>query len=353
MENKILLVFTGGTIGSTAKNHIINVDSSARYHLLEKYEKFSGRNGDIFDIYEPLSLLSENLIPADWISLVESIKSKPLDKYSGIIVTHGTDTLPYTSAVLSYIFNGLNIPLVVVASNLPLGAPESNGLNNFVAAINFIENVAMPGIFVIYQNDMGESIVHLGTRLTEAFPFTHQFRSQKDAYFGKIVDEKFIRNNSSLYGPSVNEILDREVFTYEKLSFSDKILSIKPYPGLNYEMFDFSVARPRAVLHDLYHSGTACMRSSKEDNDKYSLLNFARRCRDKNIDFYVAPLSIASDTLYATSEEFLNYEVIPMSDITMEAAIAKLSLAYGSFRDRKTILEFLKRDIFFEFIRYK
>lgn len=353
MENKILLVFTGGTIGSTTKNHIINVDSSARYHLLEVYEKFTGRDRDIFDVYEPLSLLSENLIPADWISLVDSIKTKPLDKYSGIIVTHGTDTLPYTSAVLSYIFNGLDIPLVVVASNLPLDAPESNGLNNFIAAVNFIEDVATPGTFVIYQNDMGERIVHLGTRLTEAFPFTHQFRSQKDAYFGKIVDKRFIRNNSSPYGPSVNEMLDREVFAYEKLSFSDQILSIKPYPGLNYEMFDFSVARPRAVLHDLYHSGTACMRSSKEDNDKYSLLNFARRCSDKNIDFYVAPLSIASDTLYATSEEFLNYKVIPMLDMTMEAAIAKLSLAYGSFRDRKTIIEFLKRDIFFEFIRHK
>ncbi len=353
MENKILLVFTGGTIGSTTKNHIINVDSSARYNLLEMYEKYTGRSREMFDIYEPLNILSENLIPADWIALVDSIMTKPIDKYSGIIVTHGTDTLPYTSAVLGYSCNGLDIPIVVVASNAPLDAPESNGLSNFTEAVNFIEDVATPGTFVIYQNDTGESVVHLGTRLTEAFPFTHQFRSQKDAYFGKMVDGKFIRNNLSPYGPSVNEMLNREVFTYEKLSFSDQILAIKPYPGLNYEMFDFSGVRPRAILHDLYHSATACMRSSKEDNDKYSLLNFARRCRDKNIDVYVAPLSMASDTLYATSEELLKYKVVPMSDMTMEAAMAKLSLAYGSFDDRKSIIEFIMREISFEFIRHK
>lgn len=350
MKNKILLLFTGGTIGSSTKDSIINIDSSARYHLLEKYAKFSDRNGVSFDIYEPLSILSENLIPSDWTSLIDSIKSKPLDEYSGIIVTHGTDTLPYTSAVLSYAFNALSIPLVVVASNSPLGESESNGLHNFIAAVNFISDAAIPGIFVVYQNATGESIVHLGSRLTEALPFTHQFRSQKDAYFGKMIGEKFIHNKSATYSPSITEILNREVFTFDTLSFSDQILCITPYPGLNYAMFDFSVSRPKAVLHDLYHSGTACVRLS-DANNQYSLLNFVHRCKSKNIDFYVAPLSVATGTRYATSAEFLDAGVIPMPDISTEAAIAKLSLAYGSFQDRNTIQEFLNRDIFFEFIR--
>lgn len=351
MKKPVLLVFTGGTIGSTAKDHTINVDSSARYHLLEAYEEVTGYDRDVFDVYEPLSLLSENLIPADWTSLVDSLKTKPLASYSGIIVTHGTDTLPYTSAALSYVFNGLDIPLVVVSSNSPLGTPGSNGLNNLVAAVDFIEDAATPGTFVVYQNDGGERVVHLGTRLTEALPFTHQFRSQKDAYFGKIVDKKFIYNDLSPYGPSVKGILGREVFTYEKLSFSDRILSIKPYPGLNYEMFDLSVTRPRAILHGLYHSGTACVRPPSESEAKYSLLNFAQRCQERNIDLYVASLSMVSGDLYASSKEFLNYKAIPLLDMTMEAAIAKLSLAYGSFRDRRTIHEFLQRDIFFEFIQ--
>lgn len=350
MKNKILLIFTGGTIGSATKDSITNIDSNARYHLIENYNKLSGCKDVIFDVYEPLSILSENLIPSDWTSLIDSIRSKPLAEYSGIIVTHGTDTLPYTSAVLSYAFNALSIPLVVVASNSPLGEPESNGLHNFIAAVNFITDAAIPGIFVIYQDANGDSIIHLGTRLTEALPFTHQFRSQKDAYFGKMIGEKFIHNKSSTYGPSITEILNREVFTFDTLSFSDKILCIKPYPGLNYDMFDFSLSRPKAILHDLYHSGTACVRLLGANN-QYSLLSFVHRCKSKNIDFYVAPLSVASGTRYATSAEFLDAGVIPMSDISTEAAIAKLSLAYGSFRDRNTIQEFLNRDIFFEFIR--
>lgn len=350
MKKKILLVFTGGTIGSTTKSHTTNVNSSAGYRLLEEYGRLTGCNSDIFDIYAPLSILSENLVPADWAVLVDFIKAKPLDAYSGVIVTHGTDTLPYTSAVLSYAFNDLDIPLVVVSSNYPLGSPDSNGLNNFAAAVHFIEDAGANGVFVTYQDSMGEQIVHLGTRLTEASPFTHQFRSQKDAYFGKIVDKKFVHNSASPYGPSVKELLDRAAFTYDKLAFSNRVLCVKPYPGLNYTLFDFSVARPSAVLHGLYHSGTACMRLPNGGDANYSLLSFARRCKDENIDFYAAPLSMNSGNLYVTTREFLDSAVIPMLDMTMEAAIAKLSIAYGSFCDRWTIQEFLQRNIFFDSI---
>lgn len=346
MKNKILLILTGGTIGSTSRNNIIDIDSYAGWRLLEDYGNLPSRKEIAFGIHKPLDILSENLTPCDWISLIDFIHSQHLDDYSGIIVTHGTDTLPYTSAILSYIFNGLRVPLVVVSSNSPLGSQVSNGLSNFSAAVDFITSAAVPGVFVTYQDSAGENKVHLGTRLTEALPFTHQFRSQKDAHFGEMVGGELIINKSA-YTPSIDMVVNRKTFAYDSPSLSDQILLIRPYPGLDYSLLNFAI-RPKAILHGLYHSGTACVHPSNE-SARFSFLNFARKCESEDIDLYVTASSTSS-ARYASSEKFTD-NVIHMSDMSTESALAKLSIAYGSFTDKNAIKKFIEKDIFFEHIR--
>jgi L-asparaginase len=346
---KILLVFTGGTIGSVAKDGIIDVDSSTRFLLLELYAKLTGRPLDEFEVFTPLNLLSENLIPSDWVSLTSAVRERSLDDYCGIIITHGTDTLPYTSSVLSYAFSDLNIPVVLVSSNQPLDNANSNGLGNFVSAVDFIHGGRFPGVFVIYSNNRGESIVHLGSRLTEAFPFTHQFRSQKDAFFGTMENGKFRHHNNG-FVPTANDVLSRTKKKVNSIAFCDEIMLIKPYPGLNYELLDFSRLRPKAILHDLYHSGTACTRNSANDGGRYSLLRFAERCRDHGIDLYLSPLSGDYQNYYATSRELLDCGATPLSDMTIEASIAKLSLAYGLYSCPVALKKFMADELFFEFI---
>lgn len=349
MKNKILVIFTGGTIGSLARCGVIDVDKSTRYALLERFSQETGEAYDQFDVSYPLNLLSENLIPSDWNKIVDEIRSKDLSNYEGVIVTHGTDTLPYTSAVLSFIFNQIRIPLVVVASDLPVDNPASNGITNFMGAVDFIRSKITSGVFVIYRNTGEEIKVHLGSRITEAFPFTHQFRSQKNAFFGTLVNKKFVFNRAHKFTPEhVEDINLRTGISIGNVSFSDEVMLIKPYPGLNYDLLDFSKIKPKAILHDLYHSGTACVR--EEQKGKYSIVEFAKRCTNQGIDFYVAPLSASIDSVYITSHELLACNVIPLPDMSIEACIAKLSIAYGhqsSIEAKKFLVE---SELFFEFI---
>lgn len=350
MTNKILVIFTGGTIGSLARSGVINVDSSTRYEILRLYCDSTGESSDQFDICYPLNLLSENLIPSDWNYLTSEIQSKDLTAYDGIIVTHGTDTLPYTSAILSYTFNQLTIPLVVVASDLPVDNPASNGIVNFTAAVKFIKNRVASGVYAIYRNVGEEPKVHLGSRITEAFPFTHQFRSQKNAFFGTMKGDLFVLNEDNKYHPNcIESIESRESKQIGNATYSDDIVFIKPYPGLNYSLFDFSSKRPKAVLHDLYHSGTACIRNERDG--KYSILLFAKRCKMMGIDFYVAPISSSTDSTYITSKELIECGVIPLPDMSIEACLAKLSLAYGTCRTSAEAKDLLTNtEFFFEFI---
>ena len=130
---KILVVFTGGTIGSCYNDGVISPDSSTRYKLIEMYKQNGGYAE--FDAISPYTVLSENLNGEYFNLLYNSVKEN-INNYDGIIVTHGTDTLQYTSAVLSYMFGLCNTPIVLVSANYPLESEKSNGLENFSAAVD-------------------------------------------------------------------------------------------------------------------------------------------------------------------------------------------------------------------------
>ena len=92
---KILVVFTGGTIGSCYNDGVISPDSSTRYKLIEMYKQNGGYAE--FDAISPYTVLSENLNGEYFNLLYNSVKEN-INNYDGIIVTHGTDTcLLYTS----------------------------------------------------------------------------------------------------------------------------------------------------------------------------------------------------------------------------------------------------------------
>lgn len=145
---KILVVFTGGTIGSCYNDGVISPDSNTRYKLIEMYKQNGGCAE--FDAISPYTVLSENLNGEYFNLLYNSVKEN-INNYDGIIVTHGTDTLQYTSAVLSYMFGFCNTPIVLVSANYPLESEKSNGLENFSAAVDFIKSGNNKGVFVAYK----------------------------------------------------------------------------------------------------------------------------------------------------------------------------------------------------------
>lgn len=340
---KILIVFTGGTIGSKIQNAAINVDESAGYYLIDQYYKKTN-SGVRFDTIQPLNILSENCTPERWTELVQVINRQDLSQYEGIIVTHGTDTLPYTSALIGYMFNHLGIPLVFTASNFALDEPKSNGLNNFISAVDFISNAGLNGVYAIFENDRSEMIVYLPTRLLESDSWGDQFTSFGGAHLGVMKDGVFIPNVNAL-NPDITELKKARTGVHIKeIMFDNEILVIRPYPGLNYEQFDVKKTKPKAILHGLYHSATACVSCGK-----YSLPEFISRCRAEGADFYLASFKTTEKDLYISSRELLENGAIPLSNISFEAAIAKLWVAYN----QKVLLpvEYMKQEMYFEFLK--
>ena len=338
---KILVVLTGGTIGSRVENNVIDVSDTSPYRLLSLYEEFYGR--EAFEVIQPINILSENMTPDFLLTLLKTLDRIPYEEYAGIIVAHGSDTLSYTSAFAGLLFRHIPIPMILIASNYPLGQAGSNGLNNFARAVEFIRGKSIRGVFALYQDRDGVNRVYLATRIHEAEPVHDQFRDFSGESLGKMENGKFILCKEN---PATEEYFKAEQDRARKLqvpdSFADRIMMIRPYPGMDYSVFQFDEKnKPAAILHYLYHSATACL--SGED---YSFLSFAKRCRKQKIDVYAASYKRTEGKQYATGDALLKAGVSPLLNISPEAAYAKLMLLYNSHKPVKR--EVMQENIYFE-----
>lgn len=349
---KILVIFTGGTIGSTISNGSINVDESSNYRLIEKFYQNSQVPVE-FETLQSLNILSENCIPADWSKLLQALKNKNLENknlknYDGVVITHGTDTLAYTAAVIGYVFGGIHIPVVLTASNYALDHPKSNGARNFASSVEFICTSNIPGVFAVFEDEKGRNKIYLATRLTEADPFNDQFSSFGGIDLGYL-EKGVLIENKSVYNPAMDALMMQKSLpvihhaVFDNIEFDHDILAIRPYPGLNYKFFDFEKNRPRAIVHKLYHSATACVRDGN-----VSLPEFIAYCAKKDIDFYLTSFKNFDDDFYVTTRKLLGSDIIPLQNISFEAAVAKLWLAYNS--DIKNPEEFMKNNIYYEYL---
>lgn len=343
---RLLVIFTGGTIGSKADGKKINVHDAGSYALLEAYRRMEGAREDVeLETLEPLNLLSENMTTEDWRTLAVAIKEADPGSYDGVIITHGSDTLAYSASLLSYLFADVQVPLVLTASNYPIADERANGLRNLAGAINFVVEASLPGVFVVYENDRSEVLVYLGTRISQCESFTDQFRSPYDLPYGVMEGRRFAWRQDARNPRPETLVHNRPALQWkpESLRLEDSVLYIRPYPGLNYSLYEWGDRKPRAILHDLHHSGTACALPS----GPYSLPAFIARCRAQGIDVYLSPLKDASDALYASSHALIEAGGVFLEGIGMEAALTKLIAVYGVAADAGQARAWMTGETFF------
>lgn len=331
MKN-ILLVSTGGTIGSVVQAGTIDTTSTAQLKLLQLFQQHESHSDIYFHCIQPLQLLSENLAPCVWQTLIAAIEAEQPENYDGIIITHGTDTLAYTACALSFYFHALKIPLLVVSSDYSLDDARANGLDNFICAVEFIRQQQITGVFVPYRNSQQTMQMHQGTRLTCSLQLSSDFFSVQNKPFMQFENERFTVCNplSTTPHPPIASL---------KAQFSSRVLMIKPYPALNYAHFNLQAVD--AVLHDLYHSGTAC--ATTQWGEQHSLVEFIQHCAKQNIRVYLAP-AIHSEEAYQSTRELIEHGAIVLWNLSIEAAYVKLLLAVDNFKEPH-IMDFMATTI--------
>jgi len=336
---RILVVFTGGTIGSASQGGVLDVDARRADELIARYWQEAGGRDVEFSVLRPMAMLSENATPERWRQLLAALDGVGITQYEGVIITHGSDTLAYTAALLGYAYGAAGVPLVLTASGAPLSDPRSNGVRNFAAAVALIRNEGLPGVFAVYENSRGVMEVYLATRLQEADLYANDFCGFGGGPLGTMENGRLVLLERK-GNPARHELLMPPVPAPVPRDFPNEVLGVTPHPGLDYTLFDLGRRPVKAVLHRLYHSSTACA-----EGGRYALPEFIRACRERGVEVYLQ--SVKDGEPYATTRALLEAGGVPLPLMSFEAAYVKLWLAVN--QSGMPAREFMLRPLYFEF----
>ena len=290
---KILVIFTGGTIGSTLSGEYISPDNKKPYVILEKYNKKYPNNIE-WVTESPYTILSENLTGNIMKSLFETIRKGISADFDGIIITHGSDTLQYSAAFLALMLGSDTIPVMLVSSNYVLEDARANGMDNFSRAVDFIENKYGRGVFVPYKNTGENCKIHRGELLMPHNLYSDNLTSLNENIYGEYSENGFIRYNSEGFMEcGYNEL--------EEFGDDSGIMSVYASPGYVYPLITDNI---NAILIHAYHSGTLCVESE-------SLVSFIQEAKNKNINVFLVGANPETDYESCSKYAEMGIDVLP------------------------------------------
>ncbi len=329
----LLVLATGGTIGSAPKAVGLDTDTAQTLLLLQMYRQKYG-SGVQFTVRQLCAVLSENIEDDFYEALCPALLAAEAESFDGIVVLHGTDTLPYTAALCAMACRQLRSPVCFVSSAYVLTDPRQNGLLNLRAAVRYIE-AGGAGFVIPFANGGSTVEIHLATRLLEANPFTDGFSSAADAPLAVFCGDE-IRFSVSPLLPA-QEALQRPLCAVMRapLRLQKKIAFYKAYPGMQPGASESSNDVAAALIWG-YHSGTAPQKT---------LTSFAKQMRAQNRAVYLAPVKRTA-AQYASTNALLQSGVHPLYAMTAASALARLKIAYNQTAEDPEI--FADEELYFE-----
>ena len=329
---KFKVIATGGTIGSeTNPDGISTRDVSDRVIDLVIDDRPANKfqNKIIFDISYPMNLLSENIIPTDWIKLAEEIDSACKDGFDAIIVTHGTDSMPYTMAAIALLLPSIKAPVVFTGALSTFDEEDSDAPQNLWDAITFAEHQIeknKPGVYLVFQgHDRYKSgFAYWGPRVQSIKHGGTHFDTVNNSKIAKIVDGEVTeyKFHFKKYKPH------KSLKNYKQARFDERIEVHKIFPGYRPNILKGAIDRgAKAVLLDLYHSGTACSREGK--NGRYSLLSVIEELKRNGVGVFGAGASLRTNEQYESLQMLIKAGMTPLGFISLEFAIVKTMYFLG------------------------
>jgi len=347
---KILIVLTGGTFGSIMDTGRGLKVAEEEYLQRVVNDVIIESSLDLnFKLTTPFCVLSEEMTPFKWRDLAVHIQEElTKERYDAILIIHGTDTMSYTGSALGYVFNTLDIPLVITGANYPLFEKESDAKNNFIKSLHFARwgsKNGVKGTFIVFSGyKEGGAKIHLACRSKKDKWEEYCYRSY---YIGKgslgsVKDSGEVEFNWEIYEELLKGKKDvdlRPTFLYENF------VALKLYPGLPVSMVESLLNKGnKYFLLEIYNSGTAPALIPE-----FGFVPFVKKVTEKGgLVFAVSQHEGgrgASMDIYSTSIDLRESGLIPLKDMLWESAIPKIMLALGNFTDNKEIKEFLLTNI--------
>ena len=314
---KIALLATGGTIASVHSDDGLTPGVDAR-GLLELMPQLAGAAQ--FDCRDVLSLDSSNIQPEEW-RVMAKAAFEALGENDGVVITHGTDTMAYSAAALSFMLPNPKGPVVLTGSQLPMKHPFSDAPVNLNEAIEVAKS-APPGVYVVFNHKIirGARAVKLRTTSFDAF-------DSINARPVGTIDADGLHFRSDILVPAGEPRLMDEL--------DSRVFLLKLMPGTAPEVFDWILQAgfKGVVLEAFGLGGLHYIRRNLVDklrmlseNSVYTLVT--TQCMYEKTNF----------NIYEVGRNVLSSRVFSARDMTSEAAVAKLMWVLGDPDNRLRLL---------------
>lgn len=302
---KLLLLTTGGTIASVKTEQGLSPETTGEEILSYVPEAQEICNIEVKQI---LNLDSTNLQPEHWLKIVKQIKMA-YDEYDGFVITHGTDTMAYTAAALSYLIQNSAKPIIITGAQKPISAPITDARKNLLDSVRFAIKDGVRGVYIVFD---GKAI--LGTR-------ARKVRSKSYSAFESInyPVAAFIDENRILQYVEAEEE-PKAVQFYDKVN--PRVFLLKLIPGMDPEILQYIGSRYDAIIIESYGVGGIPFY-----NRRNFLAELEQLTRDGKIVVIATQVMLeGSDAeVYEVGFKAVNqYNILQAYDMTVEAAAVKL-----------------------------
>ena len=332
-NTSVLLIYTGGTIGmienpETGALENFNLEQLQKH--VPELQKFAFRI-DTYQFDPPMD--SSDMDPEAWRRLVRII-SDNYQQYTGFVILHGTDTMAFTASALSFMLEGLNKPVILTGSQLPIGVLRTDGKENLLTSIEIATachsngRPIVPEVCIFFENHLMR-----GNRTTKinAENF-NAFRSYNYPVLASAgIHIKY--NNVQIHPHAVR----RELKPHFLLDTNIAILKLFPGIQENVVRSLFAIEGLKAVVLETYGSGNAprkpwFVQLLSDANRRGIVIVNVTQCGSGTVEM----------ERYETGYQLISAGVVSGYDITTESAVAKLMFLLGHDYEPAQVRELMK-----------
>ena len=311
---RILLIATGGTIASQIFENGLapGIEASQLVTYIPEI-----RDRYVIDAVQVSNIDSTNITPAHWVKITETVRDR-YDDYDGFVVCHGTDTMAYTSAALSYMIRGSRKPVVITGSQKPIGENNTDARQNLIDSIRYAGDPDSRGVVLVFNGN-----VIAGTRAKKTFAYSYNaFSSVNYPPLALIQGDRiirFINSDASGFG-------DRPVFSTE---LCESIVILKLIPGTKPDLLEYLFGNYDVIVIESFGVGgipdallDVFSRQMEKWVEKGKTVVFATQVVNEgsNMEIYEVGRRVKK-----------NFNIIEAYDMTLEATVTKLMVLKGKY----------------------
>jgi glutamyl-tRNA(Gln) amidotransferase subunit D len=281
------------------------------------------------------SVFSENIGSEHWTNIARKIEEKVQDGSIGVIITHGTDTLAYSAAALSFALRGLPIPVIFVGSQRSSDRPSSDAATNLIGAVSTAVQAPFGEVVVGMHGDTSDKVIlfHRGTKVRKCHTSArYAFRSVNANPLARLVEGRLeiLESNFHKRGEGNLALMDR---------FEDKVSLLKFHPDFNPDIIHWLLddGYKGIILEGtgLGHVSSRCYEALDRAFKEGVFVGMTSQCIWGRIDMNV----------YTTGRELLQKGVEPLDDILPETALVKLMWCLGNTDGPEDVRLLMRKNI--------